>query len=60
MSGRAHSALTDLDSDAKEFGAQLVPSVSSRNTGCDADIEDVCYYPILVLAYYTARLIPFL
>jgi len=60
MSGRAHSALADLDSDAEEFGAQLVPSASSRNTGRDADIEDVCYYPILVLVYYTARLIPFL
>ena len=60
MSGHAHSALADLDSDVEEFGAQLVPSASSRNTRCDVDIEDVCYYPILVLVYYTVRLIPFL
>lgn len=42
MSGRAHSALADLDSDVKDHPEPL-PSASSRTTGHAAnDFEDVC------------------
>ena len=54
LSGRSHSALADLDSDAEEGRYHQLSSTSLRtnNISCQDDVEDVRDYFLLLIYHY--------